>query len=245
MVQMSAALIRRDMALSDPDLVAQGLRRIVRWLGTDAEHRRPAEFAERKAELADLEPRLLQLSEHEDDVLRELAADALGAWQGEAALERLIALAQDGQERVRASAVAGLESWPHSPAARSLLLASAVGGHWTVRMQAVRALGAFGGDDVLDTLLEGLLDPDSFVRWAAAASLRRHPGEAYRARLRQLVDSPSPHLLDAAIDLLGDVGNAEDGKFLADVGGWFNLAQPKTIRAWARKAAKNIRTRMR
>lgn len=241
---MSAALIRRDLALSDPDLVAQGLRRLVRWLGTDADNRRPAEFDARKSELADLETRLLALSAHEDDVLRELSADALGAWQGEAALHRLIELAQDGQERVRASAVAGLESWPHDAAARSLLMASAAGGHWTVRMQAVRALGAFGGDDVLDTLLEGLLDPDAFVRYAAAASLRRHPGESYRARLRKLVDSPAPHLLDAAIDLLGDVGNAEDGKFLADVGGWFNLAQPKTIRGWARKAAKKIRARL-
>lgn len=241
---MSTALIRRDLAMADPDLVANGLRRIVRWLGTDSENRRPADFASRRAELADLEDRIVALSESPDDVVRELAADALFAFLGDRALGRLIALSQDSAERVRASAIGGLEGWPDDPAARNLLLASLAGGHWTVRMRAARALGAFAGPDAIDALLEGLMDPDSYVRFASADSLRRMPPDQYRERLRKLSEYPAPHLLDAAIDLLGDVGLEQDAKFLGEVGALFNLSQPAFIRRWARKASKNIRARL-
>jgi HEAT repeat protein len=241
---MSTTLIRRDLALSDPDLVAQGLRRLARWLGTDTNNVRPAEFSQRRAELLDLEPRLLELSRSQDDMVRELATDALGAFLGDAAVARLVELAEDSCERVRASAVGALEYWPDHPKARVLLLASSAGGHWTVRMRATRALGGFSGADVIEVLMEGLLDPDSYVRFAAADSLRRQPAETFLPRLRQYADYPAPHLLDAAIDLLGDAGTREDEKFLSHVGGLFNLSQPKFIRSWARKAAKRIRIRL-
>ncbi len=242
---MSSALIHRDLALTDPDLVANGLRRLVRWLSPDTvTNQRPAEFAQRRAELADLEPRLLELSASPDAVLRELASDALGAFLGDAALERLLLLAQDPEERVRASAVGALEGWPDEPRARGLLLASAAAGHWTVRMRATRALQAYTGVDVIEVLMESLLDPDSYVRLAAADSLRRRDASLFRERLRQLADYQAPHHLDAAIDLMGDVGTAEDAKFLSKVGGWFNLSQPAFIRQWARKSARKIRTRL-
>lgn len=242
---MSAALIHRDLAMTDPDLVANGLRRVVRWLSPDSHsNQRPADFAERRAQIADLEGRLVELAHSEDDVLRELAADALAALLGDAALERLLQLAQDPQERVRASAVGGLEGWPEDVRARNLLLASAAAGHWTVRMRATRALQAFSGDDVIDVLMEGLLDPDSYVRLAAADSLRRQPPAQFIGRLRRLADYPAPHHLDAAIDLLGDVGTREDALFLKKVGGLFNLSQPAFIRGWARKAARKITARL-
>ncbi|MBI5610003.1 MAG: HEAT repeat domain-containing protein [Deltaproteobacteria bacterium] len=241
---MSTTLIRRDLALSDPDLVAQGLRRLSRWLGTDNNNVRPPDFAERRRELADLESRLIDLSRSEDDMVRELATDALGAFLGDTAVERLVDLAQDACERVRASAVGALEYWPDHLRARELLLASSAGGHWTVRMRATRALGAFRGRDVVEVLLEGLLDPDSYVRFAAADALRRQPAEQFLPRLRQFAEYPAPHLLDAALDLLGDVGVREDEQFLTRVGGWFNLSQPAFIRSWARKAAKRIRKRL-
>lgn len=242
---MSQSLIRRDLGLQDADIVANGLRRLTRYLGEDSvANRRPADFAARRAELADLEPRLLALSQSADEVLRELAADALAAFLGDAALQRLLALAQDGNDRVRATAIGGLEGWPESRQARDLLLASAAGGHWTVRMRASRALWSFAGDDVIDTLMEGLLDPDSYVRNASADALRRRDPATYLDRLRRLADHPAPHLLDAAIDLLGDVGLAQDAEFLAKVGGWFNLSHPKFIRDWARAAAGRIRKRL-
>jgi len=243
-VHVSQSLIRRDLKLHDADIVANGLRRLTKYLGTDAVHnRRPEDFPARRAALADLEPRLLELAQSTDDVLRELAADALGAFLGDAPLQRLLALAQDANERVRATAIGALEGWPDSAAARELLLASAAGGHWTVRMRAARALGAFAGDDVVETLLEGLLDPDSYVRMASADALRRHDPATFLGQLRRLADYPAPHLLDAAIDLLGDVGTPQDAEFLAKVGGWFNLSHPKFIRDWARAAAAKIRKR--
>ncbi len=244
-VFVSQTLIRRDLGLQDADLVANGLRRLARFLGADSvDNRRPADFASRREQLADLEPRLLELAESADDVLRELAADALGAFLGDAALQRLLVLAQDTNDRVRATAIGALEGWPDSKAARDLLLASAAGGHWTVRMRASRALWPFAGDDVIETLLEGLLDPDNYVRTASADALRRRDPATYLDRLRRLADHPAPHLLDAAIDLLGEVGAAQDAEFLAKVGGWFNLAHPKFIRDWARAAARRIRKRL-
>jgi hypothetical protein len=58
-------------------------------------------------------------------------------------------------------------------------------------------------------------------------------------------DYPAPHLLDAAMDLLGAVGTAEDAKFLEKAGSWLNLSQPGFVRSWARKAARTIRKRQR
>ena len=237
-------MIRRDLGLTDPDLVANGLRRLVHHLGTDSvTNQRPPDFAERRAALVDLEPRIVALSASTDEVLRELATDALGAMLGDAALPCLLALAQDPLERVRASAVGSLEGWPGDNAARDLLLASAAAGHWTVRMRASRALSAFDGPDVIEVLLEGLLDPDSYVRIACADSLRHRDPAQYLERLRGLADYPAPHQLDAAMDLFGHAGTLQDAAFLTKVGGWFNLSQPMFIRRWARKAAKAIRQR--
>lgn len=241
---MTANLIRRDLALTNADLIANGLRRLAHHLGADSvTNKRPADFATRRSALADLEDRVIELSHSEDEVLRELAADALGAMLGDAALPRLITLAQDPLERVRAAAVGALEGWPDDRRARDLLLASAAAGHWTVRMHASRALSAFVGDDVVEVLLEGLVDPDSYVRFACADSLRHRDKSLYLKRLRLLADYPAPHQLDAAMDLFGHAGTLEDAAFLTKVGGWFNLAQPNFIRQWARKAAKTIRAR--
>lgn len=241
---MSEAAIRRELAREDPDLICQGLRRLTRWLGANSDDERPADFAERKAALTDQEPRLLALSSHTHDEVRELATDALGAYLGDAALQRLLALTEDGHERVRAAAVGALEGWPESKAAEELLLVSLTAGHWTVRMQAARALRMFRSQEAARTLLEGLVDPDSYVRFASAESLKRQATEHYLPRLRKLQQEyPAPHLLDAAIDLLGEVGTPEDAAFLAKVGSWINLSQPRFIRAWARKAAARIRAR--
>lgn len=242
---MSEAAIRRELAREDPDLICQGLRRLARWLGADSDDQRPADFVARKAALSDLEPRVLGLSSHTHNEVRELAADALGAWLGDAALERLLQLTEDSHERVRAAAIGSLEGWPDSAQAEELLLVSLTAGHWTVRMQAARALRQFRSPEVARTLLEGLVDPDSYVRYGSAESLKSQLTEHYLPKLRRLQqDYPAPHLLDAAIDLLGEVGTAEDAAFLAKVGGWFNLSQPRFIRAWARKAAARIRQRL-
>jgi len=115
---------------------------------------------------------------------------------------------------------------------------------WPVRMRAARALWPFPGLEVEDALFEALLDPDSYVRLSAAHTLKRREPTGLLTRLRKLVDNPASHMLDAAMDLLGAIGTAEDAKFLAKAGSWLNLSQPPFVRAWSRKAASDIRKRL-
>lgn len=242
---MSIPAIRRDLTSQDPETLAQGLRRLSLMLGTDAvTNLPPPDYAERKAALGDLEARLLDLSHHTDEAVRELAADCLAAWLGDAALARLLELTQDSVERVRASAVGAMDAFPHSDAAKEALLGAVDAPQWTVRMRAARALWPFAGVDVEDALFEALLDPDSYVRMNAAESLKRRNPATLLDRLRKLHDHPAPHMLDAAMDLLGAIGTAEDAKALEKAGSWLNLSQPAFVRAWSRKAAKDIRARL-
>lgn len=243
---MSApATILRELRSPDAEVVARGLRRVAHDLGTDSlEGKRPADWEKRREALAEAEPRILELASSEDETLRELAADALGGWLGDAALAALLVLARDETARVRASAVGALEYWPEDPRVRDAVLDAAQSGKWTVRMRAARALHAFSGEDAVDALFDGLLDPDSYVRQGAADSLAKRDPAEFLPRLRRLADHPAPHMLDAAMDLFGTVGTAEDAAFLAKTGSWLNLSQPGFVRAWARKAAKRIRARL-
>ena len=241
----SSATVFREVRSADADACARGLRRVTQLLGTDSVHgERPADWLERRAELAELEPRFLELAHSENEVLRELVSDLLGAWTGDAALAALLVLARDPVDRVRASAVGALEAWPQSPEAKEAVLDAAQSNKWTIRMRAMRALFAFEGQEAVDALFSGLVDDDSYVRQGAADSLARRPLPEFHARLRRLADYPAPHMLDAAMDLFGSIGTAEDAAFLAKTGSWLNLSQPSFVRAWARKAAKRIRARL-
>ncbi len=241
----SHATILREVRSADGDACARGLRRVTQLLATDSVHgKRPADWQAQRDALAELEPRFLELAQSSDAVLRELTADLLGSWLGDAALAALLVLARDEAERVRASAVGALEAWPNDPAAKEAVLDAAQSNKWTIRMRAVRALYPFAGQEVVDALFSGLIDDDSYVRQGAADSLARRPLPEFHARLRRLADYPAPHMLDAAMDLFGTIGTAEDAVFLAKTGSWLNLSQPSFVRAWARKAAKRIRERL-
>ncbi len=241
----ASATIFREIRSADSDACARGLRRVTQRLATDSVHGKPpADWQAQRDALVELEPRFLELAQSADDVLRELVADLLGAWLGDAALAALLVLARDPAERVRASAVGALESWPHSAEAKEAVLDAAQSNKWTIRMRAVRALYAFEGQEAVDALFCGLIDDDSYVRQGAADSLARRPLPEFHARLRRLADYPAPHMLDAAMDLFGTIGTAEDAAFLAKTGSWLNLSQPSFVRAWARKAAKRIRARL-
>ncbi len=48
-------------------------------------------------------------------------------------------------------------------------------------------------------------------------------------------------MLDAALDLIAEIGTLEDARFLAGVGGWRNFSQPGHVKKWARQAARRIR----
>ena len=241
----STATVLRDVRSADAEACARGLRRVTQLLATDSVHGQPpADWQARRDELQELEPRFHELATAENEVLRELVADLLGAWLGDEALRLLLVLARDEVERVRASAVGALESWPQSAEAKEAVLDGAQSNKWTIRMRAMRALYAFEGPEVVDALFSGLVDDDSYVRQGAADSLARRPLPEFHARLRRLADYPAPHMLDAAMDLFGTIGTADDAAFLAKTGSWLNLSQPGFVRAWARKAAKRIRARL-
>ncbi|MSP91337.1 MAG: hypothetical protein EXR79_05985 [Myxococcales bacterium] len=241
----SVESLLREVRSVDGDACARGLRRLSRHCGTDSvTDARPPDWQARRDQVIELAPRLLELATSADVVLRELAADALGSVQPDGALDALLALCGDAEERVRATALGALEGWPDERAARDRLLDAMCAKAWLVRLRAAKALRPFAGDAVDDALLEALTDPDSHVRSLACESLKRRDPGRLRPRLRVLVTTyPAPHLLDAAMDLLGAAGTAEDVAFLKTVGSWLNLSQPGFIRAWARKAARAIRAR--
>jgi len=237
--------IRREIASDDVETCAKGLRRLAQLLGTDSlSNLRPSDWQEKRDELADLQPRIMQLTGSAEEMLRELSADALGGWLGDEALEALLILARDPGERVRASAVGSLEYWPDRESAHDALLEGASAKQWTVRMRAARAMAAHTSAETLDALFECLVDPDSYVRNNAAESLKRRDTATFLPRLRKMQrEYPAPQMLDCAIELLGAVGTAEDAEFLAKVGSWLNLSQPSFVRSWARRAAKQIKLR--
>lgn len=242
---MPHSAIRRDLLSAVVDQQIQGLQRLARLLSTDSVHdQRPDDWAQRKLALGDVEPRLQALSHSEDETVRELAADGLGCWLGDAALTRLLELTQDPVERVRASAVGALDNWPDSGVARQIVLDAVDAPNWTVRMRGARALWPFAGTEVDDALFDALLDPDGYVRMCAADSLRRRDPARLLMRFRTLHDYPAPHMLDAALDLMGAVGTLDDAKFLEKAGSWLNLSQPSFVRQWSRRAARAIRKRL-
>lgn len=244
---MASRVTVRALFSEHPDAICKALRELARGLGADSVHdRRPEDYDDKRAAFAehDCEARLLELSRNDDDAVRELAADALGVWGGEAARERLIKLCQDPVVEVRASAAGALEHWPDDREVAEVLLIAADDSKWIVRMQATRALRGFPGSDVDRALMTSLLDPDSFVRTTAADALAVRPAEQVLPHLRKLFDHPAPHTFDAAFELAGRIGTAEDGVFLARVGRFTNWSQPAEVKRWARDAARAIRARL-
>ncbi len=244
---MSTRSIARGLHADNHAVVTRSLRRIARMLGTDAEHggRKPDWQANRDALAeADVEARLLALADDDDNAVRELAVDGLAVWTGDAALEKLLARCNDEVSEVRASAVGGLVAWPEDLRALDSLVAAMDDGNWTVRWRSARALAAFADKEAEHALFRALLDPDSNVRCTAAEALESHDPAVVLPRLRSYFDHPTAHMLDAALDLMGAIGGADDAKFLSKVGAWTNLSQPSQVRRWARDASKRIKARL-
>ncbi len=243
---MSTRSIVRGLRSDNPAVITRALRRFVRLLGSDTETgvRRPDwqelydTFA---AEAAETE--LLRHADSDDNATRELAMDCLAVWGGDAALQKLLQGVVDEVVEVRASAVGGLEGWPESEEALDTLVAAADEGEWSVRWRAARALAHFEDAEAVDALFAALLDPDSNVRCTAGDALRCHDPAVILPRLRRYFDHPSAHMLDSALELMGEIGGPDEAKFLAKVGGWTNLSQPAPVRRWARDAARRIKAR--
>lgn len=244
---MPVRTIVRELFSENREHCARGLRRLTRTLSVGGEEELPEEERhEERAALAekDCEARLLALTESEHEALRELAADALGAWGGDAAFAALARLTEDEIRQVRASAVGALEGWPGNEEAYELLLGGMDDSDWLVRMRAARALTGHEGVDAERALIAGLADPDSFVRHNCADALRHRDPDRILPGLRRLFDHPAPELLDGAFSLFGDLGTAEDARFLRKVGAWTNLTQPAPVKRAARDAARRIKSRL-
>ena len=255
---MTSAVTVRALFQDHPDANCKALRDIVRALGVADEDEdsfagaqraddgpQAAARAEQRAafDAADCGARLLQLSRHVDDTVRELATDALGVWGGDAARDRLHELVSDAVLAVRASAVGALAGWADERPSVEVMLIALEDSKWIVRLRAAHGLSRAPGDDVDRALVHALLDPDSFVRTTAADALVQRPTERILPRIRKLMEHPAPHLFDAAFDVLGRIGTDEDAAFLARVGRLTNFSQPSQVKGWARAAAQAIRKR--
>ncbi|GAA0567255.1 hypothetical protein GCM10010172_59050 [Paractinoplanes ferrugineus] len=102
--------------------------------------------------------------------LREKAADALQATGDDAALDRLLALATDPAEEVRAQTARVLDVFETGRTADALV-ALAADDSGKVRARAVAALGHLRLDSGFDAIAGAVTDPDPQVRRAAVAAL--------------------------------------------------------------------------
>ena len=243
---MPSRVIIRALFSELPDAACKALREVNHRLGftVDGERARGHENIRVELDAAACGARLLALSEHPDIVVRELAADALGAWGGEAARARLVALTSDPVVAVRASAVGALEYWPDDPEVFEVLQIAIDDSKWSVRLRAARAMAHVPGPAIERALLAALLDPDPYVRSSVADALAQRPPHDVLPHLRALFDHPAPHTFDAALDVFGAIGTADDAAFLSRVGRFTNWSQPTQVKRWARAAAKQIRVRL-
>lgn len=245
--RMQVRKIHRLCFSDNEEMCAKGLRDLARGLGTDSvTNQQPADYAENRAELKEkgVEDRLLLLAHSDNPVYRELAVAALGTWLGDKALAAVLKACEDDEVMVRATAIGALEGWPDCEEGYELLLIAAEDAKWSVRMQAARALRPYPGADAEEALFELLVDPNANVRYSASEALRQRDRSSVLPRLRTFFDHPAPHLFDAAFDLIGDIGDESDTKFLDKVGSFFNFSQPGHVRKWARDASRQIKARL-
>ena len=106
--------------------------------------------------------------------VRQRAAESLAELEGSVAVQGLAWGLEDPLENVRLAAVTGLrklEPGYDKPAMARLLLDDPV---WEIRVQAARALGSTGDEDIRQVLEAALKDQNEFVRSAASHALKIH-----------------------------------------------------------------------
>jgi len=239
---MELKVIQRELFSNQPDAQAGALRRVSRALSQSAETGDPGDRT--ALEAAGVPARVFELSSSEDPVVRELAADVLGYVGGERALGRLLELADDDEDRVRATATGQLACYPAESRARDGLLVALHNRDWSTRHRAVWGLRRFSDEECCAAVVEALADADANVRWAATESLDLHDPARVLALVVPMLDHPNPSTLPCAMAVLAKVGDAPIADRLARMGGLFNFAVPADTRRWARDAAKEIRARL-
>ncbi len=150
----------------------------------------------------DVEPLALQAARQTAPPVRRAAFRILAFFALPSSLDALLGGVEDGDARVRESALLGL-ALMEDPRAGAALLEKARDPAAPVRAAAVRALGSSSGEPRFTAvLLERLPDADAWVRYYACQSLGRLKVEVALPRLEALLSDPAPQVRVAAVEAL-------------------------------------------
>ena len=139
----------------------------------DGEVRVAAAFVAGEARAADGAPTLARLLRDDPDPrVRRSAARALGAAAGDEAVPALASALSDPSARVRLEAARALAALHPAAAVEALATRATEDPDWKVRVDVARALGRAEVPLSYFPLRAALVDPNEFVRGAAAAALR-------------------------------------------------------------------------
>lgn len=169
-----------------------------------SEHRDAAWFVRTYREQVQV-PLIQALSDQESPV-RAAAAQALGQWGDERAIEPLLAAIQDADVEVRRAVVAALRSPKDERALEPLLTAFFTDDDMQVRLYAAEALGRHAEDTrAVNALIQALQDEQSDRRQQAAELLCWLKDERTTDALIQALQDTTPAVREWSIEALWEL----------------------------------------
>lgn len=204
----AAPLLDRARALSDR--LGRSPREDVAVGDGEAEELAAVVVAMAGLRLADAPVLAARLAASFDPRLRAAAAEALGLVEGDAPLQPLARLLQDGDANVQVAAAAALGR--HGASAVPVLAGEIASRQGPVRAELARALGATGSPAAVAALAPLLAGPEAAV--AAEALGRLGNPEAVEPLVVAAAAGPAPGRI-AAIEALGAMGAADGATVIA------------------------------
>ena len=169
-----------------------------------------------------IEPLILVITSEQDDAIRARAAESLGMLGAHGAIPLLEAGFNSGGPDLRQSAILALQRLGSIPLAA--LQRNLVSKEYSLRAEAVLALGESGDLRALPLLLTALEDPDSTVRRHGACALGQFRDPIAVEPLIHRLTDPGMEVAWCAIHSLGVIG---DGRAV----GWVISARCRRFRA--------------
>ena len=152
------------------------------------------------------EPRLAELLNDPDAMVRCAVVEAFGNIGSPRSVEVLIESCDDPDESVRKAAVKSLAA-ADGPQAEERLIFSLRHDTPLVRAAAAGSLGAIRTEASRDALVEALGDPDSWTRYFSLRSLARFRDRSLADRINRVAKSDTAeHVRMAAMDVLNELG---------------------------------------
>jgi len=176
-----------------------------------SEHRDAAWFV--RAYREQVQGPLIQALADQESNVRAAAAQALGQWGDERAVEPLLAVIQDRDVEVRREVVATLSYPKDERALEPLLHAFLTDDDMQVRAHAAEGLGRHLEDNrAVNTLIQALQDEQSHIRQQAAGLLCWLKDERATDALIQALQDNDPEVREWAIEALWQlcIGNGDD-----------------------------------